>query len=475
MIYGGALAISSGANFLALLVWTRLLPPAQFGIYAIASGTALFLNALGFEWLRQTASRLLVSPGAKFGVDPGRANSMTLVVLSVVGITFVVIALGRGLNLPIAELPASWWPVIGVFTLSEMMLALANTLSRFRMLPWQFFRSMASRGFLSLAIGVPLVMLGWGALGAILGIVLAQCLVIGSTLLLDRFWRTLRPAQGRRADVAAILHFGLPLIASSGANYSVGFLDRYMVGQFLGLKEVGLYSAPFDLMQKTVVFLLLAINLTAGPRIFLAFEAKGPDAARHELDQNFLLLLGVGLPAVVGLAALSPGLSGILMGPAYRASAAVLLPLIATAVLLRSLVGFHISLAFQLAKRTRLLVIPPLLSVVVLILAGYFGLRWYGLVGMACAAILAQGFAFGLSLAMAKRIFGMRLPMAQAWRVIAAAACMGALLWPLRGYSGALPTLGLVAAGGTIYGAALLLFGYPPARAILARLRRAES
>lgn len=57
-----ALGISSGLNFLSLIVWTHLLSPAEFGTYALVSATVLFLNATIFEWLRLTASRLLYDP-----------------------------------------------------------------------------------------------------------------------------------------------------------------------------------------------------------------------------------------------------------------------------------------------------------------------------------------------------------------------------------------------------------------------------
>ena len=81
MVNAGALAISSGMNFLALFLWTRLLDPGTFGSYALMSASALLINAFMFDWLRLVSGRLLYDPKAPNGINPQRGNALAALAL----------------------------------------------------------------------------------------------------------------------------------------------------------------------------------------------------------------------------------------------------------------------------------------------------------------------------------------------------------------------------------------------------------
>lgn len=477
LIYTVALAISSALNFLALLVWANTLTPHEFGVYSLVLATALLINSAGFEWLRLITARMTADPQDPSGVNRARSNAVFMVVIVAMGL-LALVAVGLSLGgIKAATLPPIWWPMIAAIVFSETMLAITNTLSRVRFLPWQFFRSIVARGLLSLAVGVVLVkVFHLGAVGAVTGVVAAQLLVVLSSLVLDPFWRTTRPFSVGREELVVILKFGAPLILGCALNYAVGVADRYIIGFRAGTEAVGLYSAPFDLMQKTIVFIMLAINLTAFPALVRTFEADGAVAARAQLERNFLLIAGLGVPATVGVAVLAPGVAHMLLGQAFRVRAAALLPWIAVAALFRSMVSFHLNMAFQLVRRTGSMIAAPAVCLGVIVLAGPYALARYGLTGMAALAAAVQITGFLVTWALAVRAFQFSLFSLDLAKLLAASAIMGVVLWPLRHETHPVVTVALVGLGATTFAVALLVLQFGPAKAglvrVLKRLRR---
>src|SRR5258708_1622838 len=57
MVVGFAFALNAVFNFLVGLLVAKFLGPAEFGRFAIASATAVIINAGGFDWIRLSAVR----------------------------------------------------------------------------------------------------------------------------------------------------------------------------------------------------------------------------------------------------------------------------------------------------------------------------------------------------------------------------------------------------------------------------------
>ncbi|NJC00022.1 lipopolysaccharide biosynthesis protein [Sphingomonas sp. ABOLD] len=475
-----ALAISSGMNFVALFVWTHLLQPAEFGTFSLVSATALLLSAFAFEWLRLTSARTLFDATQPYEISPARANAMLALYAACCCVVAGAAMLLWACGISALGIPPGVLPVVAAFAFTEMALSLINTISRIRTEAWQYFASMVARSILSLLVGVVLVAsFGYGATGAIWGTVTAQAAVVLAGVVLDRFWRTLRPWQARKAELGAALRLGAPLIGSCTLTYGASVVDRFLIAGVLGAAEIGHYMAPADLLQKTLVFVMMAINLTAYPTLVRSYERDGSAAAGRVLQNSFLLQLGLGLPAAIGIAVLAPGIADLLFGEAYRDQASRILPLLGIASLLRCLVTFQLAMVFQIKKRMKLMLVPPAITLVTMVLLAPPAMRLWGVLGMAMAASTAQFVTFAVSLVLSKREMPLAFVTGETLKIAAAAIGMGALLYPLRGLHGALPTLSFIAAGGIAYGALLLAFQFGPAckaahrvpilRALLAR------
>jgi O-antigen/teichoic acid export membrane protein len=465
VINSAALALSSGTNFVALFLWTRLLSPAAFGSYALLSATALLVNALLFEWLRLVAARTLYDPVATTGISLARGDAL-LAIVSTVSAALVAVGVVLWLaDIRVLGLDPKCIPLVVAFSLTEMGLAIVNTVSRVRLMSWQFFRSMVARSALSIIVGLVLVVrFHWGATGVIAGVIASQGLVVGASLLLDPLWRGFRIGRASRAEIRNLIAFGYPLIASSAFTFGVGVVDRYLVGAVLGARAVGFYAAPADLLQKTVVFAMLAINLTAYPTLVRAYEDSGPAAARRLLENNFLLQFALGLPAAVCFAVLAPGLAALLLGPTFRDVGVRLLPFVGATALVRCAISYHLAMVFNVTNRTKLMVMPPIVALTALVPFGLIGLRLAGIEGMAIASLLAQALSYAVTAVLAKRVFRFTLLSRDAIKVTAAGLVMAVVLLPFARHATVGWTLGALLIGAASYGLALLAFGIEAVR-----------
>ena len=452
LINSSGLAIASGFNFFAFAVWTYLLTPTELGLFTLISLSVLMMNAIFFEWLRISMARLLYDAGDPLEISQSKADTICAIAL-LVSSCLLLAATGLWLfSIRVMGLDPVWFYAIVGWLISEMMFTLSTTLNRLRLKPWRFFANMVSRALFSLATGYVLV--AWmrlGTAGVVFGVIVAQFLCASVSMALDPVMRRLRPFRANRVDARLLFAFGGPLILSSGLTYVASSADRFILGGMLGAAEVGQYSVAVDLMQKTVLFGMLAINLTLYPSIVRVFERQGEEAGRRALERNFLLQLGVSLPMTIGVAVLSPGVAAIMVGPSFRDSVMKLLPLVGFAALLRGLATFHLSLVLQISKNTRMIVIGPVISLLIIVPLGYLGVRYEGLRGMAGAVAVAYSLSFLMLMYLVRRVSPVSMFNVDALKIFVSAIIMGLVIFPFRDHATLIETLGLSGLGAAIY------------------------
>lgn len=471
-----SLGISSGLNFVSLLLWVRLLPAEEFGRYTLITTTALLINAILFEWARIVGARTLYSPTAATRIDPDRANALFTILLTFIVALAIVTATLFFSGRTIFGLSAQWLWLLFLFVVSEVTLTMLNIVSRARNTPWHTFGVLVTRSALSLAIALVLV-LGYhlGLAGVLLGVIIGQGTAAIGGIATDAVWRRLRLSGSRPEDreiMGGMLKLGAPLMLSSGLSYGVGVLDRYQVEHILGTSSVAYYAAPADLLQKTLGFAMLAVNITMYPAMVRAYEDEGPDKARVLLEGNAVMYVAMCLPVLVAATMLAGPVSHLLLGARLAPQSAPLLPLVTAAALLRLLTIYHLQVAFQLTRHMRLLMIAPALAIATFVLLGPLSLHRYGLMGIAGVSLLAQASGYLVSALLARRTFGIRLLGRDNAKVLVAGAAMAAALLPFAHVTGLPMTLVALAAGGLVYVAAILLLRLDQVRTIKAKFVR---
>jgi O-antigen/teichoic acid export membrane protein len=446
-----------------LATLTRLLGPADYGVYALATTVATITAAILFQWLNVAAGRFYASYRDRPAVLLGATRigfARAAVLAAVAGALLALIGWPASAAMNVAVLIATL--SIGRF---NFLLQLANS----RGAPMAFAVLSWVRALAGLAAAAVLVTLGGGPIGAVLGFAAGYLLAI---LAQPRPFGAVQPegSNDARALSSKLLRYGLPLALTFVGTLAVDFADRFLIAGLLDMEAVGPYSAAYDLTNQVIGAITNVLFLSAFPAVVLAYE-KSPESAERlllKLGRSFLL---VALPAAVGFASLAADIAAVLLGPAFRADAIRVIPVLAGAVWIAGFKSFYLDLVFQLRQATRNQAYLAAGMMAMNVVLNVIFLRRFGTVAAAWATLAA--FAAG---ALASHVIGrryLRLPPLgrDAAKGALASTIMGLALWVVPSPGGIGSVAAKVALGLTVYSFAAWLLDLAEVRTWWARRR----
>lgn len=440
---------ASAISLLAVAVYTRLLAPDEYGVYALVLSGALTAYAVLSQWLTFALSRFLPA-------YQGRESVVTGHVATAFAAICVVVVAGVLIALPWTEAgPERTMVLMGVavflaMTPAEMVLATYQMRSE----AGRYVQLALLRAVLTTGIGLALAWLGWGSLGLLTGVVIGHlCIVLACVGWISR---SVREAHLRRSFFAELGVYGLPAALTSALGALIHASDRYIIGLLLGVEAAGLYSAPYDLTMRSLYVLMQVVAMAGNPFVMRAFESDGAAVARPLMRRQAELLLGVALPATIACVLLAPAIATALLGEAFRPTARLLMPWIAFGTVLLGFQTLYLALSFSLPRKP--LYETAIVGIAALINLGltFLLIPMMGLVGAAVATVVAYAFLLLASIVVGGRLLAMPLPWGGMARILLACTVWTAILWPVRETTALLPVSLHVLAGGIVY---LLLIG----------------
>lgn len=448
-------------NFLAIAVYTRLLNPEQYGAYTLTIATVSAVDALLLHWLRLALLRFL--PKEQQTHAATLTTILRLYLIISIGISALAVLVGwliidDAFTRQLAILGAGLFVVQGAFELTVER-------ERSELSPKRYGMYAGLKSVIALAGGAALAAMGWGAVGLLVGLI-AALLVPVVALGGAKRWFEAAAAKYDPALSRQIAIYGLPLAASSVLAFLINASDRFMLAAYIDTAAAGQYAVGYDLAQFTLGLILSIVNLAAYPLVLTAFEKEGEESARNMLRFTLQLMLLVGLPATVGLAALASNVATVLVGSDFSTAAAQIIPGIAVAALLAGLKAFYFDLSFQLKGRTISQVWVLLATAVLNIGLNVWLIPVAGILGAVYATVLANIVAILLSWLLGRDAVRLPLPDKSMLPTFVATGAMLAVLLFIRHWVGPIQLIAQVLIGVMVYFIALLALD----RRLLSRL-----
>jgi O-antigen/teichoic acid export membrane protein len=450
------------SGFGAIVLFTRLLSPADYGGYALAYSVTTLLNTCLFTWIEAAMARFHAVE-AQAGEDAAAALFATLYR------TFAVMACAAPL---LGGLVLAGLPISGSLKIAVACGLVAGGLRSLLRLAQERRRAtgdvagyavydmaQTSGGFV---LGGLLACVGAGAASPLLGTGLASaaCLIF----VLPGELARVKPNRFDRARLATYLAYGLPLSLSLLMSLALSTTDRFVLAAFMTEASVGAYHAGYSLANRTLDVMFVWLGMAGGPACILAFERGGRRALMGAAREQASFMLLVALPASAGLALTARPLADLMIGPGLRAAAAEVTPWIALSALFAGFTTYYLNTAFILARRTRVLLwalgVPAVVNLgLTLALIPRFGLN-----GAVWATTAAYGLGMVLSYGLSRRILALPIPWTALARSGAATLIMALVVSRISAWGGAVELLAKACAGAATYGAAALAFNAGDAR-----------
>ena len=394
-IYGGALLLPRLAAFVALIVFSRLFDPAEYGYFALFVTSAELMNTVLFNWIRLAFLRLYPEYEQN-----GRISILRRTCLGMTGVA-------TGLSLPIAAamalLAAPDRALVFIALLTAM--TLANGVVRLRLAELQaqerssqYFIIEVMRATLSLVISLVLIEIA-GPHFETLSAGFASANVALALVCLVPFARDLPHLSLYRPLVKSIVSYAGPIVPITMLESLIPLTERYVIQFVAGPAAVGIYAATQNLVQQPINMLASAVGLAAFPIVMRSAELEGNGSAQVKMREVGSYLLALGLPAVAGLIMLRTEIASVVLGEQFRGEAATLIPWVAVTALLVNFKFHYFDLAFHVTRRLMVQVASLLPATLLTAPFIYLFLQRWGLPGAAAGSCLALTLSLAHELA----------------------------------------------------------------------------
>ncbi|HUP39046.1 MAG TPA: oligosaccharide flippase family protein [Vicinamibacterales bacterium] len=399
--YGTADVLVLAISFLLLPIYTRVLSPREYGALGLL---------LVFEAVLKIISRWgLDAAFLRFYFEHPAEERKTLAgtiagffALANGVLTAALLVLAGPINRALFDSLEFIWPyrllIVNIFL--STFLVLPFTMLRIQERAPLFATINFSLSFGTILLRLLLVVaLRFG----IFGILLAD--VIMTTVLLLGLYRTMRTmiaSTFSRAHLRRLLGYGFPFVPNGVLTHVMGMGDRFILGLYMPLREVGVYLIAGS-VAALIKYFPIAFDVAWTPFAFDSMQrTDAPLLFARMATYAFVVLAG----SLVALSGLGPPLMDLILPGAYR-EVGSLVPILALALAVqtvRSLPGTSLNVA----KKTS--VYPTVTAAGAAIsLGAYFALiPRFGLYGAAFGSLISQVLTTALMVVLAQRAY--RIP-----------------------------------------------------------------
>ena len=414
----------------SIVVFTRLLSPADYGVYALAFSAMSLAHTLLFTWMEAAMARFY-APQAEAG---RLADHFATLYRSWLGaaLAFAVLA-GAGLML---------WPAGGPLKLA-IGAGLAAILTRSLVKLAQERRRAAGdvkgaalldmgQTLAGFAIGAGLIVVGLKGAAPVAGLGAAAAIALIFVLPTE-----LKRGVGGRFEMAqarTYIAYGLPVALSLILSLALATTDRFLLAYYLNDTAVGVYHAGYSLANRTLDVMFIWLGAAGGPALIMALERGGTEALTRAAREQAGFMIALVLPAALGLALVARPLADVMVGPALRVGAAQVTPWIAASALFAGLTTYYTHQAFTLGRRTGLLLAAMSLPAAANIALCFILIPRFGLNGALWATTTSYGVGLIASVTLGRLAQPPALPALGGVTELLLKAAAGALVYGAAAY-----------------------------------------
>jgi O-antigen/teichoic acid export membrane protein len=460
LLYLPAQVLGPVFQFVSILAWTHFLLPREFGVLALITAVQELSLAATLMWFTHYTIRHAGAPGG----HGGRFLDTESFVLALSGAATLVILLAMP-----ALVEASW-------TVGLMAAASAQSLGRL-VVAQLSERARASGDTLSysiLQVGWPvggfilaltfLMAFGPGATQILSGYALAEVLSVAAVL--RRLGLGTRPAAYAQDLMAKAMAYALPLVIGGLLVWLANNGLRFVLEWRDGAAAVGLVSAGWNIGLRIASVAAMMVTAAGFPLAMRRAREHGVAEGQAQLARNGVLLLAALAPACAGLWMITEQAVPLVIGEAYQAVTAAILPASILAGAARSFRIHCGEQVFLLHERTMVSLINDAIDAAGAMIGGAIGLWTAGLEGLIAGSALGSVLSLAVTLAWGWALYRFAIPLGDVVRILLATGAMVLVVALLPRSATLVSVTATVAIGALMFGGAMALL-YPGERAKL--------
>ena len=387
-IYVVSNIVNASIPFMLLPVLTRVLSPAEYGVFLIY---ILLVNGLvpftGLQISRSIVRNYIDQD--KIDISLYVSSCLLLSTISTL-LIFGIITIFSGTLSELFSFPKSWlWaPIIASF--GQTYLAVSLGLLQMNNKPISYGLTRIGHSLLLAALTVYFVLyLDWNWEGAVFGHVLAMTFFIPAALYVLSLTKYIKLNVSYDYALQAI-KYGAPLIPHVIGTVVITMIDRIFISHFIGMEALGIYGSGYQI--SLILFLLItSFNQAFTPWLFPRIKA-GKEKTKLKIVKVTYAYFVILMVFAILLSLISAPFVRIYLDESYFAATEVIPWLLCSFVLHGMYIMFGNFLYYS--KSTGILSIATLIAAISNIFLNWILIPLNGIIGAAQASIFAFFFAF---------------------------------------------------------------------------------
>lgn len=347
-IIGITQILISIGGFALLPVITRTLSAYEYGIWAQINVTVSLLYPLAAMGLPIAFARFLAAEKNMIKIRESFYSVFFCVAFSGSVLSIFVFILSDALAKSLFSDPS-----IGCFLKAASFLIVLSSMNNLTLFYFRVFGQMRTYALLQLLDGfgrlgliICILTAGWGLMGVIGSIIVVQIIILCISLLFIA--SQIGICIPKFIYIKSYLRYGVTLTPNSLIRWITDSSDRYIVGIFLGMSAVGIYSAAYAIGSLINLF-ISPIQLILLPELFRLFAEDKIDEVRLYLSYFLKYFLLIAIPSVIGLSMISKTILELLT-PSEFSSGYIVIPFVALAGLLGGVFQIIINIVLLVQK-----------------------------------------------------------------------------------------------------------------------------
>ncbi|SFG98118.1 lipopolysaccharide biosynthesis protein [Methylobacterium gossipiicola] len=381
LTYVGSRGVAAALNMASLAVFTRLAPAEAYGGYLLILSWALVLYGATCQWPKFSFFALYEEARAA-----DQIGTVIRLLAAMIGLAGLAAALGAWLG--IVAPPAAGAILAAV--IGMMVFEGACEIARTRLEAGAVAMAIVLRAVLVLGLGIGVLLWTGRAVDLLLATALANILAALPPL---RAIGVLLCGRGSWTEARRLLTYGWPLILSFAAAALAQTIDRLIIGQSVGVAELGAYGAFSDFLRQSFVVFGDSIALALVSIAKREARVGGMEAARPVLEGAARLLAVIAAFGGVFFLAFDDLVVTVLLGPDYRTAALTVAPMLIAASIFLMLRSYYFGQIIYFSASSRLDAVASLTLLVAIAGLSAILIPPYGIAGAAAAVVLGQALA----------------------------------------------------------------------------------
>ena len=333
---GRLTAVASGG--ILTIALARFLTRTGYGLLFLAISILGILNTFTRFGFPKSTSRYIAEFKEK---DPSQIPHVIRFGLLLTSIAIIIVSIFLGLgHRKIAQTVGE--EGLAPFLLAGTLFLAFGTLVNFARLILQGFEDISSSALVLISdrglrtvLAIGLVLLGFGALGALMGYIIAAMLtaLVSLAYIFNEYYLVYGAGDVEEGLKKRLAEYSLPLVASNAARSIDDRIDILLIGFFLNPISVAYYT----ISKQIVKFLqapISALTFATSPAIRTEVERRNPEKAASMYEEALSIAFFLYLPAAAGLIVLASPILRVTVGEKYLDATPVLQVLAIYAVLL---------------------------------------------------------------------------------------------------------------------------------------------